>query len=55
MTIFLLFHYIFVYYPPFIQHFLVFNCQFSVFSVASLINIGKQILTLPKGADTQVT
>src|SRR6218665_2929515 len=47
MTFFWPFHYIFVYYPSVIQHFIVFNCQFSV---ASLTNINKQIsfLTLPK-------
>src|SRR6218665_3655493 len=51
---FWLFHYIFVYYPPFIQHFLVFNCHFSV---ASLINISNKIsvLTLPKRCGMQVT
>src|SRR6218665_1856568 len=43
---FLLFHYIFVYYPPLIRLFLLFSCQFSV---ASLINISqKNFLTLPE-------
>src|SRR6218665_800713 len=44
---FLLFHYIFVYYPPLIQHFLLFNCHFSV---PSLTSISKQnlFLTLPE-------
>jgi len=36
MTFFLLFHYIFVYYPPLIRHILLFNCQFSVPSLTNI-------------------
>src|SRR6218665_1866539 len=56
MTSFLLFHYLFVYYPPFSQHFVVFNCQFSVFPLHPLTNIGKKKFShFQKGPGTQVT
>src|SRR6218665_292316 len=54
MTFFLLFHYIFVYYPPFIQHFVVFNCRFSVASPL-LIYVKKNFSHFQKCASTQVT
>ena len=52
-VLFSLFHYIFVYCPPLIPHFLLFNCQFSV---ASLTNISKKnfFSHFQKGAGTQV-